>query len=153
MAESYQEFSGASTGCRALRETTAGELVTQEDVLPDRQPVDQVELLIDGGYTLLQRRDRGAERCRLSLPEHLSLVDGVGAGQHLDQGGFTCPVLPEKTVHLTSPHLQIDAVQRAHARENLDDPPHLQQGDAGVVFLDLGHAVTVDTVSYVGQAK
>ena len=52
----------------------------------------------------------------------LALVGLVGAGEHLDQGGLAGAVLAEQAVHLAGPDLQVDAVQRPHARELLTMP-------------------------------
>ena len=153
MSQSHQQLSRPAPGRRALREARPGQLVTEEDVLPDREPVHQVEFLIDGGDALLQRGDRRAQRRGLAQPEHLAGVDRVRPGQHLDQRGLPGAVLPEQAVHLAGADLQVHPVQRAHAGENLDDAAHFQQRRDGVVFVDLGHAVTVATLSYVGQAK
>ena len=81
------------------------------------------------------------------------LVDGVRAGENLDQRGLSGAVLSQQAVHLAGPDPQVHPVECAHARENLDDPAHFEQRHRGVVFLDLGHGVTVVIVSYVGQAK
>jgi hypothetical protein len=56
-------------------------------------------------------------------------------------------------MHLAGSDLQVNPIERAHTRENLDDAAHFQQRRGGLVFIDLGHAVTVATLSYVGQAK
>jgi hypothetical protein len=55
---------------------------------------------------------------------------GVGLerpGEHLDQGRLPGAVLAEQAVHLTGADVEVDTVQRAHARERLRDPVHLQQ--------------------------
>ena len=71
------------------------------------------------------------QRCRLALPEDLALVGRVRPGQHLDQGGLAGAVLAEQAVHLAGADVEVDAVERAHAGENLDDAAHLQQRGGG----------------------
>ena len=69
-----------------------------------------------------------AERDLLAAPLDRALVGLVDAGQHLDQRGLAGAVLAEQAVHLAGAHLQVHPVERAHAGELLDDPPHDQHG-------------------------
>ena len=125
--------SRASSARAALRVSPRREqpaarlLVTEEDVLGDGEPGDEVELLVDRGDAERDRGVGGAQRDRLAAPADLALVGPVRAGQHLDQGGLAGAVLAEQAVHLAGPDDQVDAVERADAGEGLDDPAHLQQ--------------------------
>src|SRR5262249_39527007 len=53
-------------------------------------------------------------------------VVGIDATQHLHQGGLACAVFADHRVNLAGAHREIDVVQRAHAREYLGDPLHLE---------------------------
>ena len=122
-----QQVSGRGPGLPRSGEPGVGVLVAQEDVLRDREPVDQVELLVDRRHADLHRGDRVAEPDLLAEPGDGALVGLVGAGEDLDQGGLPGAVLPEQRVHLAGPDVEVDAVQRAHAGEHLDDAGHRQQ--------------------------
>ena len=112
-----------------VHEAAGRVLVAEMDVVRDGEPLDEVELLVDGRDAQPQRRDRVREAHRRPLPEHLALVGLVRAGEHLDQRGLAGAVLAEQAVHLARAHRQVDAVERAHAGELLDDAAHLQQRD------------------------
>ena len=96
-----QQVSGRGPGLPRSGEPGVGVLVAEEDVLRDRESVDQVELLVDGGDADLHRGDRVAEPDRLAAPGDGALVGLVRAGEHLDQGGLPGAVLPEQAC--TSP--------------------------------------------------
>jgi len=103
-----------------------GELVAEEDVLGDAEPVDDVELLVHGRDAHLEGRDRVGDRHRLALPHQFASVGLVGAREDLDEGGFARAVLPEHAMHLARSHLEIDAPEGGNAREGLGDPAHRQ---------------------------
>ena len=108
--------------------------VAEVDVLGDGQPVDQVQLLVDGGDTEPEGGLRVGQPDLFAAPADLPLVRLVCTGQHLDQGGLAGTVLAQQTVHLSRGDIEIDAVQRADTGEALDDAVHLQQppGRTGV---------------------
>ena len=57
-------------------------------------------------------------------------VGAMRAGQHLHQGRFAGAVLADQSVHFPGGDVEADAVERAHARERLDDPFHLEERGA-----------------------
>ena len=58
-----------------------------------------------------------ASRTGRAVEQHLARVGLVGAGEHLDQGGLAGAVLAEQAVHLPRVHVEVDAVEGAHAGE------------------------------------
>jgi hypothetical protein len=62
-----------------------------------------------------------------SPAQRISPASGLRPGQHLDQGRLPGAVLAEQAVHLARRDVEVDVVERADARELLDDAAHLQQ--------------------------
>ena len=80
-------------------------LVAEEDVLGHRQPVDQVELLVDRGDAAASSRRSGVDSVTGSPCQRISPASGWWApGEHLDQRGLAGAVLAEQAVHLAGPH-------------------------------------------------
>ena len=103
-----------------------GQLAADEDVLGHRQLAEQLRLLVDGG-------DAGVEGGRgvpaEALPGHLdrALVGGLGAGDHLDQGGLARAVLADQRVHLPGTDVEVDTAQRLDAAVALADAGQAQE--------------------------
>ena len=120
--------------------------MAEEDVLGDRQPVDQVELLVDRGDAEPHGGDRGWRARPARPPADLARVGLVGPGEHLDERGLAGAVLAEQAVHLAGATLQVDAVQRPDAGERLDDAAHASSGGSvpdeaiGLLGVVRGHA-------------
>src|SRR5262249_3539161 len=105
-------------------------LVSEHDVLRDRQLRDEAELLID-------RRD--AERLRVArrvdgdgAPVDLdrARVAPVGAAEDLHQRRLAGAVFTEQDVHFARVEIEADAVERDDARKRLPDAPHRERGTA-----------------------
>ena len=109
----------ASRRLGPLGESAARELVAEEDVLGDRQAVDDIELLVHGRDAQLDRRLGRRDLDRLAEPRDLALVGAMHAGEHLDQRRLARAVLPEDAVNLAREHLQVDAAQGLDAGEGL----------------------------------
>jgi hypothetical protein len=105
----------------APHEADGARLVGEKDVVGDGEAVDQIELLVDRRDAGLHRGLRVRERCGLAQPDDLATVGTVRARQDLDEGGLPGAVLAEQAVHLARGDLELDAVERAHARERLHD--------------------------------
>jgi len=62
-------------------------------------------------------------------PRKLELagVGSEGAGDDVDQGRLAGAVLAEQHVDLASPEVEIDIIQRQHAREALGDSDHFEK--------------------------
>ena len=137
VAEPGEQLAGSrAIWLAAADEPGARRLVAEEDVVGDARARRRGRA--PGRWWRCRACMRGlrvGEADRLAAPARSS--PGVGlvrAGQHLDQGGLAGAVLAEQAVHLAGAHLQVDAVERAHAGELLDDAAHLQQ--RGVVIVD-----------------
>ena len=116
---------------RAGRGRIARRLVPEEDVLGHRKPVDEVELLVDGG----DAERIAASGCRATTGSPLQRISPssglVRAGEHLDQGRLAGAVLAEQAVHLAGADVEVDAVQGRHAGEALHQAPDRQQDPVG----------------------
>ena len=119
VAEPAQQLAGLLGRLGALRESAAREFVAEEDVLGDRQTVDDVELLVHGRDAELDRRLGGGDLDLLAEPRDLALVGTVDAGEHLDERRLARAVLAEDAVHLAGQDVEVDTAQRLHAGEGL----------------------------------
>ena len=93
------------------------------DVLRDRHPLDESEILMDEG-------DRERVRFRMGRPSGKQDVPGVGLvdpSQYFDQGRFARPVLSEERVDLSATDVEVDVIERERAGEALDEPGHREQ--------------------------
>ena len=102
----------------------AARLVAEHHVLADREVRAEVDLLVDRGDAGLLGVRRGAERALLARDRDGALVDGVDAGQRLDQRGLPGAVLAHERVHLAGPEDEVHAIEREDAREADGDVPH-----------------------------
>ena len=114
-----KQLAGLASSLGALGESAARELVAEEDVLGDRQAVDDVELLVHGRDAEFDRRLGRGDLDLLAEPGDLALIRAMDAGEHLDQGRLARAVLSEDAVHLAGEDVQVDSAQRLHAREGL----------------------------------
>ena len=119
VTEPAKQLAGLASSLGALGESAARELVAEEDVLGDRQAVDDVELLVHGRDAEFDGRLGRGDLDRLAEPGDLALIGAMDAGEHLDQGRLARAVLAEDAVHLAGKHIQVDSAQRVHAGERL----------------------------------
>ncbi len=128
VAEASQQRGGRGAALAGTDdEAGAGRFMAQEDVLGDRQVLDQVEFLVDGGDPETHRGDRRLEYGRSPAPGDLAVVGLVGPGEHLDEGGLAGAVLAEEAVDFAGLDLQVHAVEGAHTGEGLGDAGHGEQ--------------------------
>jgi len=106
-------------------------LTPEEDVLGDRQLLDQVQLLVDDGDALELSVPGSLDLEGLALEHDLSLGPGIGPAQDLHERGLARSVLSHEGHDLTGKRAEIDAVQGADPRELLGDSPHLEDRRAG----------------------
>ena len=85
----------------------------QGDVLGDRHPLDQPQVLMDEGHGAGGRF--GAER--VTGDGHLALVRVVDAREHLDEGGLPGTVGTEQGEDAAGVDVEVDRVQREGAAE------------------------------------
>ncbi|MDQ1175907.1 hypothetical protein QE416_000643 [Microbacterium sp. SORGH_AS 421] len=119
VAESAKELFRLTGRLGALGETAARELVPEEDVLGDRQAVDDVELLVHRGYPELDGRVGIGDLDVLAEPDDLALVGAVDARERLDESRLARAVLAQHAVHLSGDDVEIDTAQGADAGEGL----------------------------------
>lgn len=104
VAEPLQQCPGGRAALAgADDEAGGGGFMAEEDVLGDRQSLDQVQFLVDGGDAQTHGGDRRLQRDRCAAPGDLAAVGLVGPGEHLDEGGLAGAVLPEETVDFMRP--------------------------------------------------
>ena len=105
----------------------AARLVAEEHALGHRQVLDQVELLVDRRDAAGQRLRRLSRRQRIAVDEDLALRGRDHAGDALDQRRLAGAVGPEQAVHLAGVDVEVDPVERAHARVLLGDAADLEE--------------------------
>ena len=70
---------------------------------------------------------------RPAVPLDDALVDGVHAGDRLDQRGLAGAVVAHQGDHFTGVDLQLDVGERLDGTESLGDPAQRQHGRSGHV--------------------
>ena len=93
------------------------------DVLRDRHPFDEPEILVDEG----DRQRIRSRMDRLAGEQDLAGVGFVDPGQYFDQRRFARAVLSQKRVDLAAADVEIDVIERERPGEALDEPGHRQQ--------------------------
>ena len=117
-AEHFQRGGGAPARRGPIDQAVAARITErQADVLGDRHPVDQAEILVDEG-------DRQApERiCHVGAAKgHSTLVERVDPGEDLDQRGLAGAILAEQRQDLAGLQVHADIAQGLGAAELLRD--------------------------------
>ena len=98
-----------------------GDLPPHEEVAGDRGQRIEREVLVDGADPRIGCGERVAEHDGLPVDVDRARGRLVHAGQHLDEGGLSGPVVPEQGVHLAGVDLHRDPAQRREVAEALDD--------------------------------
>ncbi len=96
----------------------------QGDVLGDRHPPDQPQVLVDEGHGAGGRR--GAER--MAGDGHLARVRVMDAREHLDEGGLPGAVGTEQGQDAAGGDVEVDGVQGEGAAEPLDETAYADEG-------------------------
>ncbi len=96
-------------------------LAAEEEVLPNRQRGDEVELLVDGGDPRREGVDRPREGRRRAADLDPPRIRPVRARHDLDQRALARAVLADERVHLARADLEVRAAQGAYAGERLLD--------------------------------
>ena len=76
---------------------------SHENVICDRQLLDDVQLLVHAGDARLAGLDGVVEDHLLAVHVDLPLLRSVNAGEHLDQGGLAGAILADQAVDLSRP--------------------------------------------------
>src|SRR5713101_3069374 len=121
---------GESLGCPALHlvlveRPAAEELPAQEHVLDDVEVVAQGEVLVDGLDSEPACIACAADVDRLALPEDLTVVGHVHAGDALGENRFAGSVVSAKGGHLSRRQVEVDCIERLHGTEVLLEASHL----------------------------
>src|SRR5690606_1981577 len=103
----------------------AARLVAQHDVLPDREVRTEVDLLIDGGDAGPLRVGRRREDAAAPRDGDLTGVDGVDAGERLDERRLARAVLAHERVDLAGAQREVHTVEREHTGKANGDAGHL----------------------------
>ncbi len=112
-------IAGACRG--AVEAAERAGLVTEDDVLPHRQIVRQLEVLEHHSDAAGDCFAWRLECHRLAVQQHLALVGTVRAVQRLHQGALAGAVLADDGVDRARHDPQIDSVVGHDAGEALDD--------------------------------
>ena len=127
-----QPIGGQQVACRmrlhaAPDHAAAHRLAAQHQVLGHGQVRQQVHLLVNRPDPQPLRVGRGARVDRRAVERHGAAVAAIGAGQALDKRGLARPVLAQKRMHLAPFQVEIHAVERPRAGEQLGEAARLKQ--------------------------
>ena len=126
--EAGERLGGPSAPSSSSSSTTAAaEFATEEEVVHDVEVVAEREVLVDDldaeGVGLL----RVVHGDRLALEAVLAGVEGVDAGDALDQGALAGAVVPDQRGHLAGVDVEVDVLEHVHRSEALVDAAQRQQ--------------------------
>ncbi len=96
----------------------------QGDVLGDRHPLDETEVLVDEGHVA----EGGFGGERMTGHRHLARVGVVDPREHLDQGGLAGPVGSEEGQDAAAVEVESDRVQCEGAAEPLAETAYPDEG-------------------------
>ena len=105
----------------------------EEEVGDDVEVVAEREVLVDGRDAESLGVVRPVDADRLALPLDGALVDGVHAGDRLDQRGLSGAVVADQGDHFSGVDFQFDVGERLHGTEPLGDSAQRQHGRSGHV--------------------
>ncbi len=126
-----QELAGAALHLHLVEDAEALELPAEEEVADDIDVVAQRQVLV-------HRRDAQvlgvvglADGDRAPLPLDDAVIDGVHAGDRLDQRGLAGTVVAHQGDHFTGVDLEFYVGQGLNGTEPLRDPSQRQHGRSG----------------------
>ena len=125
-AQLLEELLGLLVHLRVVDEAALHELAADEDVLRNGQVVHHVQLLVNDDDARLLGLLRAVELNFLALVGDGAGILGVDAREHLHQRGLAGAVLAHQRVYFAPANLQIDVIQRVHAREGFVNSFHRQ---------------------------
>ena len=118
---------------------------SEEHVLDDVEVVGQGKVLVHGLDAELRRLPGRADLDWVPLPQDLSGVGGVDAGNGLDRHRLARAVVADERRHLTGGHVEVDLGEGPDGPERFADPAQAQErfgGISGLVCSRLGHRTT-----------
>src|SRR5579872_5309623 len=121
-ADAVEQLLGSSVpGLPVESVNGRGLFQSQRDILGHGQVVEKGRMLINAGNAKLTRRGR------LKMSDH-PFIDFnragaglLGAGNHLDKGGFTSPILTDHGMDFAGKQIEGDSLKRLDRREGLAD--------------------------------
>ena len=125
-AQLLEELLGLLVHLRVVNDATLHEFAADEDVLRNGQVVHHVQLLVNDDDARLLSLLGTMEFDFLAFIGDGSRILGVDAREHLHQRGLAGAVLAHQRMHFALANLQIDVIQRVHAREGFVNPFHRQ---------------------------
>jgi hypothetical protein len=99
----------------------------KRDVLGDREPVDEAEVLVHHADSAVNRVPRRVQIDDLAPNGDRPRVRMQEPGEDVHHRCLAGAVLPQESVNLPPAKVEIDAVVGAHARKLLDDPAELDE--------------------------
>ena len=99
-------------------------MVAEDDVLRDRERLDEPEVLVHHPDTGVEGVARGVEVHQPAVEEDLALVGPVEPRQDVRERALAGAVLAEERVHLARGGVEVDVLVRDHAGKALGDPAH-----------------------------
>jgi hypothetical protein len=116
---------------RQAQDPGAAQFAAHEDVLVRGQVPGQRQVLV-GGLDAVRPDVLGRSRAYgLPVDQQFSLVRGVDAGQHFDQGTLAGSVVPDQRGDLTGSRLELGAPEGLDLSEGLADAPRLHHRGPG----------------------
>ena len=110
-----------------VHQAVLAQLPSHEDIFVHGHIQNGIELLVDHGHTHVHGFLGTGNHIRFAVEQDFAAgILGVNPHQDLHQGRFTGPVFSHQRMDLPRPHLQLDMVQRLHAREGFTDILHFQ---------------------------
>ena len=107
---------------------TGSPLLAEDDVLGDREGIDEHEVLVDHADPERDGVSRRADLHLLAPHADAAAVRRVHAVEHPHQSRLAGPVLADQRMDLARPELEVDLVVGQHAREALGDALERDEG-------------------------
>ena len=101
VTQSLEGLGGLPVHSGIVQKQTLFHGAPHENIIRNRQLLDNVQLLVHTGDSRLPGLNRVLENDLLAVNKDVSLLRSMDAGEHLDQGGFACAVFSDQTVDLT----------------------------------------------------
>src|SRR6185295_9531777 len=105
-----------------------GWLAAEEDIFGHVQIVENIEFLVYEPDASVDRIGDRPDRNLMSFDSDLASVRLIDSAQNLHQSGLAGAVLSGESDDLSGADLEIHAIKRDHAREELGDRLHFKDG-------------------------
>ena len=120
-ADFLEQAGGFGAHPAELDQTEATWLSTQQNVLRDREVVDQIQFLMDHDHPDPAGVVDVSRLVWNAVEGERTLVRGLDSRENLHQRALTGTVLPDHSMHFACSDVQAHAIQRADRRELLGD--------------------------------